>query len=370
MRSSLCRLVLLGVFLLSACSGDDYQNDGISPDGDQPDGDEAPADGDDGDGDDDPALIEYAPLALEASEAPFDLGEVEADYFQDVAYGDDELQTFDFFLADSAEPTPLIVYIHGGGFTGGDKEGIYDNSDEILEALENGVSFGTINYRLLADVDPDGVIKSLSDSARCLQFMRYFSETLNIDPERIALYGGSAGAGTSLWLGFHDDMADEESLDPVEWESTRVAAVGAIETQATYDLMRWTDDILAQFGITFNLVFALLPEAEQLLLSFYGIDEFEEIESEEIVAYRANVDMLALMSDDDAPMFVMNTSVDPGVPSDLNGFFHHPNHALFLKERADEVGLEYIAHIPELEIEDASETRVIPFLLDHLGVSE
>jgi acetyl esterase/lipase len=77
------------------------------------------------------------------------------------------------------------------------------------------VAYASIDYRLLQELDTEGVIKPLSDSTRCVQFIRYHAEQLNVDPERIILMGGSAGAGTSLWIGFNDDMADPDSDDPV-----------------------------------------------------------------------------------------------------------------------------------------------------------
>ena len=41
------------------------------------------------------------------------------------------------------------------------------------------------------------------------------SPEFNLDKARVAAMGGSAGAGTSLWLAFHDDLADPASPDPV-----------------------------------------------------------------------------------------------------------------------------------------------------------
>ena len=41
--------------------------------------------------------------------------------FADVAYGAHEKQKFDLWVADSSLPTPLVIYIHGGGFSAGDK---------------------------------------------------------------------------------------------------------------------------------------------------------------------------------------------------------------------------------------------------------
>ena len=47
-----------------------------------------------------------------------------------------------------------------------------------------------------------------------------------------------------MWIGFQDEMADPQNSDPVLRESTRVDAIGALETQATYDLVRWETEIL------------------------------------------------------------------------------------------------------------------------------
>jgi hypothetical protein len=77
-------------------------------------------------------------------------------------------------------------------------------------------------------LDDDGVIRPLTDSARVVQFLRYYAGSLDIDPEQVAVYGASAGASTSLWLGTHDDLADPGNEDPVLRESSRVNAVGAL----------------------------------------------------------------------------------------------------------------------------------------------
>lgn len=371
MKRSRLWLALALVVFLSACGETGTDNpspDGDSPDGDTEDGDAPDADSD-GDAIPDPE-IEYDPLDLSFTGSPVDLDGLAVNFAADVPYGDDPLQVFDIFLAPSDSPTPLVIYIHGGGFTGGDKDAIYDEGGrrQILAALRAGASFASINYRLLAEVDKEGVIKPLSDSRRCLQFMRYFSDTLNIDPARVALYGTSAGAGTGLWLGFHDDMADPVNPDPVLRESTRVVAVGAIESQSTYDLDKWITQIFEPFFLTFDIVFAVEPSARNLLLSFYGIDSFEQMYSDEITDYRANVDMLALLSADDPPMWLKNEEEGAGAPLGLGAFFHHPFHARALVERAQEVGLEFTASIPKIDYEAGEQGEVMDFLLHHLSI--
>src|SRR5437764_13472127 len=62
----------------------------------------------------------------------------------------------------------------------------------------------------------------LGDAARALQFVRSKAKEWNLDKTKIGATGGSAGGCTSLWLAFHDDMADKESKDPIARESTRL----------------------------------------------------------------------------------------------------------------------------------------------------
>ena len=108
-------------------------------------------------------------------------------------YGPYEDNAFDIFLVDAAEPTPLVVYIHGGGFTSGSKGIVYLSArNEIRETPAGGASYATIKYRLLKDDDEEGIIKCLNDSKRSIQFFRYHHEQLNVDPTRIAIYGAES----------------------------------------------------------------------------------------------------------------------------------------------------------------------------------
>jgi acetyl esterase/lipase len=149
----------------------------------------------------------------------------------DVPYGKHERQVLDFWQAKSDKPAPLVLYIHGGGWQNGDKKGF--NAQQYLNA---GISVAAINYRFVKQavelkIEPP-VKAPLEDAARALQFIRSKASEWNIDKKRIGATGGSAGACSSLWLAFHDDMADPKSDDPVARESTRLycAAVNGAQT--------------------------------------------------------------------------------------------------------------------------------------------
>lgn len=336
------------------------------------------------DGSDTPPLTEPV-LPLEFSSPPIELPGIDSRYAQDVAYGDAERNLLDIYLPACSEPTPLVIFIHGGGFILGDKStmGHAERVEEIEQFLQSCIAYATINYTLLAipffeeglsaAADQGGIQTSLNDAARALQFLRYYHDSLNIDPNNVALFGVSAGAGASLWLGTHDDMADPNNADPILRESTRVKAVGAISTQSTYDFLRWESILLPflspleeQLGGTDIVSVSLGLGAGNFLLTGMGIASFEALHSPENAAYRANIDMLSLMDASDAPFFVYNRYL--GLDILLNSFLHHGLHAVALKNRADEVGLGSVVYVddPDYGQQDPSGETLASFLIRHI----
>jgi acetyl esterase/lipase len=148
-------------------------------------------------------------------------------------YGSHERNVFDLWKAKSESPTPLVIFIHGGGFRAGSKEGV--SAGLISGCLAKGISVASINYRL----SQHAIFPApFHDSARCVQFLRSKAKEYNLNPERFAATGGSAGAGISLWLAFHDDLADAKSEDPVSRQSTRLTCALGTQAQCSYD-PRW-----------------------------------------------------------------------------------------------------------------------------------
>ncbi len=163
-----------------------------------------------------------------------------------IRYGDHERHVLDFWKAESSTPTPLVFIIHGGGWVGGSKERAEKFAD-IERLLQAGVSVVSINYRLIKRdpaVDTSPAVKApLHDAARALQFVRSKAAEWNLDKTRVGAAGGSAGACSSLWLAFHDDLADPKSADPVARESTRLTCAAVTGPQTTLDpaqMKEWT----------------------------------------------------------------------------------------------------------------------------------
>jgi len=278
--------------------------------------------------------------------------------FANVQYGPYERNVLDFWKAKSEKPTPLVVFIHGGGFVAGSKEKALQTPNVIRRCLDAGVSYAAINYRYRSTAPIQDILR---DSARAIQFMRSKASEWNIDKARVAAYGGSAGAGTSLWLGFHDDLADPKSSDPVLRESSRLAVLGANACQCTYDIVRWKQ-ILGD-GPADNRAGA--PGA------FYGLKEGEDLESPRVKQIRADVDMLGLLSKDDPPVYLYSSQPNTP-PTDRNHYVHHPKHAIAIKEKCDQLGIESVLILNDTPL-PTGKTRddvMLDCFFRHLGVAQ
>ena len=260
-------------------------------------------------------------------------------------YGkESERQKFDFWQAKSDKPTPVVVFIHGGGWKGGQKE-LYGTRD-IQPYLDAGISVASINYRFIQQameqkVDPP-VKAPLHDAARALQTIRSKAKEWNIDPTRIGATGGSAGACTSLWLAFHDDLADPKSSDPIARQSTRLTCAAVVGAQTSLDpkeLREWMPNAdyaghafgFAGTGRDRPQEFALALENREKILPW--IREYSPIE---------------LVSKDDAPVYLdyPNQKTPPVVGQAGPDPTHSAIYGLKLIEKTEPLGLEVVLSYP------------------------
>jgi hypothetical protein len=135
-----------------------------------------------------------------------------------VQYGSHERNHLDVWRAKSEQPTPALIFFHGGSFKAGDKA-IAATRPILKECLAAGISVVSANYRFSSDAPYPA---PMLDGARVVQFVRSRASEWNIDPRRIAVSGSSAGATLALWIALHNELADENSSDPVLRQSTRV----------------------------------------------------------------------------------------------------------------------------------------------------
>jgi hypothetical protein len=162
----------------------------------------------------------------------------------DIAYGTDQRQKYDLWLPPQLAPhqkVPVVVYFHGGGYFTGDKSDAYKKFLRMNEYLDAGIAFMTVNYRLSGDFpyrkgETGEHPPAMIDGARALQHLRANALQWGIDPSKVAVTGGSAGGGISLWLTFHDDLAQPGSSNKILRQSTRVSCAAVAETQTSLDI--------------------------------------------------------------------------------------------------------------------------------------
>jgi acetyl esterase len=271
--------------------------------------------------------------------------------FTDVAYGPLERNRLDFWKAESKGPTPVMVLIHAGGFTGGDKSFWYSHP-LLSQCHEHGISVAAINYRL---IKTERYPAPMHDGARAVQFLRSQAAEWNIDPRRIAAAGGSAGACIAVWLGTHDDLADSSNLDPIAQQSTRLSFVVSYDGQTSLD----PDAIVkinprARTHPWFHLLFGASSPAD-----------FDKPEVRQLIN---DATATNLVSKDDPPVF-MNYQADltaiPLPPGEQN--MHHPYFGVMLKEKMDSLGLESVLHYRSKPPQPGED---VEFILQHFGLKK
>ena len=237
----------------------------------------------------------------------------------------------DFWEADSDAPTPLVFVIHGGGWQGGNKERVGRFVD-VQKLLAAGISVVSINYRYVSQAPSAGItppVKApLHDAARALQFVRSQAAEWNIDKTHIGAAGGSAGACSSLWLAFHDDLADPKSSDPVARESTRLSCAAVICAQTTLDpqqMKEWTPN--SKYG---GHAFGITPQGKTTKFEQFLMDR------EKILPWIAEYSPYALVSEDDPPVYLLYSS-PPALGKNQKDPTHTSNFGVKLQEKCQSV---------------------------------
>ena len=266
--------------------------------------------------------------------------------YRDVKYGPHERNVLDFWQAKSDRPTPVLVSIHGGGFRGGNKS---VSGALLQQCLDSRISVAAITYRLSQHAIAPA---SFTDSARAIQFIRSKSKEWNVDPKRFAATGGSAGAGISLWLGFHDDMADADSRDPVLRQSTRLTCMFVNNGQTSYD-PRFIRDLFPGRD-TYQ---------HPALVQLFDVD-LSKLDRLPKGKYRLFEDVSAInhLSEDDPPVILSyNRSIDTEVTNQSIGI-HHAKFGKVLKDRMDALGIRCEVYAAGKNLDGGRTLATIDFL--------
>lgn len=135
----------------------------------------------------------------------------------------------DMYFPKSKKKLPLVIYIHGGGWTHGSKDREYD---KIKVFFENGYAVANIGYRLAGQAPAPAAI---NDVYTAIQFILDSAKAWNIDKNKIALMGGSAGAHLAMVVALQSSTPIYTGLLPAK--PFKVAAI--ISKYGPTDLFTW-----------------------------------------------------------------------------------------------------------------------------------
>ena len=278
-------------------------------------------------------------------------------FIKNIDYGKKERNKLDLLIPNSKYKTPLVIYLHGGGYRGGKKENSYKrkNLELISKILNQNIAYATINYSFLNN--NDGLLSSLEDSKKALQFLKFNSKKYNIDKEKIIIWGVSSGANSALWLGLSDDMAEIGSNDLVSAESTSVQGIISISGAHSFNSDNWKRMIKMD-----DKIFDLMIKG---FLKYPGVDVEKWLINYKDKKYQENIDYYNFMDPSDPPIFVANYGTLK--PKNIFQFNHHPLHAKYLKQRADSLNIKNVVHAPAIGIVDKSNKGILEFIIDNLN---
>lgn len=140
---------------------------------------------------------------------------------RDLAYVENghERQKLDLYLPEKAEgPLPLIIWVHGGGWQNGSKEGCPPVRQGFVQ---RGYAVASLDYRLSGDAIFPAQIE---DCKAAIRYLRTHAKAYGLNPDRFGAWGSSAGGHLVALLGTSGD-AKAFDVGPNLGVSSRVQAV-------------------------------------------------------------------------------------------------------------------------------------------------
>lgn len=141
---------------------------------------------------------------------------------KDIEYGrvSDRALLLDIYAPEKLDhPVPCLIFIHGGGWAGGNKK---DYAYYCVRFAQRGYVVASIGYRFVQEA----LFPACIQDAKCaVRYLRSHAAEHNIDPEKMCAIGGSAGGHLSLMLGLSPDKPELEGEGGWPGVGSKVAAV-------------------------------------------------------------------------------------------------------------------------------------------------
>jgi len=212
-----------------------------------------------------------------------------------------EAQTLTLYVPEDGDvPFPLVIFIHGGGFMMGDST-MY-GAEEIDPVVAAGYAVASLNYRLSGEAIFPAAVEDVKAAVR---WLRASADTYNLDPDRFAAWGGSAGGNLAAMLGTSGDVAEFDNPDlGNENVSSRVQAV--VDQFGPLDFLQMDTQFATDDGCPAsaeNHDAANSPESMYLGAEIQTVPELA-----------ATANPITYVTDDDPPFFIQHGTADCNVP--------------------------------------------------------
>lgn len=200
------------------------------------------------------------------------------------------------------KPTPVLVFIHGGAWTSGKRS---DYRIYGIDFAKRGYIVASVTYRLSQEAPFPAAVEDVKCAVR---FLRANAKQYNIDPDKMAAIGGSAGGHLAMMIGYSSDVPELEGSGGNAGVSSRV--------QAVVDLYGPTD-------LTTDFARAAKP-----VLKFFGNKKYDQAADQYKLA-----SPLAHVSKDDPPTLILHGTIDNVVQIDQSDI---------LADKLKEQGVPYV----------------------------
>ena len=237
--------------------------------------------------------------------------------YQNLSYGEHERHVLDLVIPKNVEETGLILYIHGGAWIGGDKDGYSDTLQAMAE--KHGVACAAVNYRYINDeIDLNDIMDDIDAAMVCI---KETGKKHGVDINRSILTGGSAGGHLSLLYAY--SRVEGSAIPPVAVMSD------CGPTDLSDDYYFYNEDLGKGNGLGgYDVIAQILTWACGETVTFENKDEAAEA--------IAKVSPLTYVDENTVPTIINHGMVDDIVPF---------RNAQALDAKLTQLGVEHVFNI-------------------------
>ena len=224
---------------------------------------------------------------------------------------------------------PMVVFFHGGGFIKGDRyqaAGFF--RDDIRKLLGNGFAIVLVDYPLMKPLDNNmNTLQCITQAARSIQFLRYNAKKYNLNPQKIAVAGSSAGAGITLFLATNE-LQNLKAENPMYRKSSKINVAGLFNGQMGYNFSDWEK--------YFNLKLKYESKIIARMRFHYNLKNTNSAEAKEL---KKKLSFQEQLTTEFTPPLFLSSNSDEKVQMNLNklgNLIHHVNHLKVLSVKAKE----------------------------------